>query len=455
MQELTGARLAYVEQDHRVDIRGRRAQEVEQAARLLEKTLEHYQYSGMQFSRKTIYNILAPELSASEDLALLPCSRPVVSVMPGGPPSDGFVLSNPSTDAASSSGRQAAGSQASTSGVDERLGAPPGRVQVPLLRPAADLDACLQQLIDLAATVCMQHPADCDRMEIRLYLGKLLLTDVTSSRRQLPTASLLEWTYPRDGRAVFDTSLPQDTIRSLDSYLTGRGLTVTQQVKSASLHLETSIPWIQYHPTFAVAEDGALRISKLETLGCKPLTLALVGPSHTADVRLRYVASVQHGAEDEVAEELRRRQGEFALVNGTQVVVPSDLRDMDLTLTSARVKLKRVYVTPQPLPPPAAGASTTEAGAKKPRAKRAGAAAAASGVELPPVSLKVSAAGVVDNLGGKRLEVTVSCPELNAALMGLHRSREEPPGARDALLAQLRSLLAHVAHLRANVAFAP
>lgn len=58
---------------------------------------------------------------------------------------------------------------------------------------------------------------------------------------------------------------------------------------------------------------------QLETLGCKPLTLALVGPSHIADVRLRYVASVQHGAEDEVAEELRRRQGEFALVNGTQV----------------------------------------------------------------------------------------------------------------------------------------
>ncbi len=46
VQELTGARVAYVEQDHRVDIRGRRAQEVEQAARLLEKTLEHYQYSG-------------------------------------------------------------------------------------------------------------------------------------------------------------------------------------------------------------------------------------------------------------------------------------------------------------------------------------------------------------------------------------------------------------------------
>ena len=46
--------------------------------------------------------------------------------------------------------------------------------------------------------------------------GKLLLTDVTTSRRQLPTPSLMEWTYPQDGRAVFDTSLPQDTIRSLD-----------------------------------------------------------------------------------------------------------------------------------------------------------------------------------------------------------------------------------------------
>ncbi|KAG2436259.1 hypothetical protein HXX76_006570 [Chlamydomonas incerta] len=440
----------YVEQDHRVDIRGRR-QEAERAARLLEKTLEHYQYSGMQFSRKTIYNILAPELTASEELALLPCSRPVINAMPGGPPSDGFVLSLPSSDVASSSGRPAPGSEASTSG----LGAP-GRIQVPLLRPAADLDTCLQQLIDLAANVCMQHPADCDRMEIRLYLGKLVLTDLTTSRRQLPTPSLLEWTYPRDGRAVFDTSMPQDTIRSLDSYLTGQGLTVTQQVKSASLHLETSIPWIQYHPTFSVADDGALRISKLETLGCKPLTLALVGPSHTADVRLRYVASVQHGAEDEVAEELRRRQGEFALVNGTQVVVPSDLRDMDLTLTSARVKLKRVYVTPEPLPPPGA-TSSGDAGGRKPRTKRAAVAGAgaAAASELPPVSLKVSAAGVVDNLGGKRLEVTVSCPELNAALMGLHRSREEAPGARAALLGQLRSLLAHVAHLRANVAFAP
>ncbi len=104
-----------------------------------------------------------------------------------------------------------------------------------------------------------------------------------------------------------------------------------------------------------------------------------------------------------------------------QVVVPNDLRDMDLTLTSARVKLKRVYVTPQPLPPPAAGASTAEAGAKKPRAKRAGAAAAASGVELPPVSLKVSAAGVVDNLGGKRLEVTVSrLPRGGRGRLGAH-----------------------------------
>eukprot|EP00198_Chlamydomonas_reinhardtii_P010597 XP_001699934.1 predicted protein [Chlamydomonas reinhardtii] len=431
VQELTGARLSYMEQDHRVDIRGRH-QEAERAARLLEKTLEHYQYSGMQFSRKTIYNILAPELSASEELSLLPCSRPVISVMPGGPTSDGFVLSLPASDVASSSGRQAPGPEASTSGLDGRQG-PPGRIQVPLLRPAADLDVCLQQLIDLAAVVCMQHPADCDRMEIRLYLGKLLLTDVTTSRRQLPTPSLMD-------------------------YLTDRGLTVTQQVKSASLHLETSIPWIQYHPTFSVAEDGALRISKLETLGCKPLTLALVGPSHIADVRLRYVASVQHGAEDEVAEELRRRQGEFALVNGTQVVVPSDLRDMDLTLTSARVKLKRVYVTPQPLPPPGSSGSG-EAGGRKPRTKRAasafGPAAAAAGSELPPVSLKVSAAGVVDNLGGKRLEVTVSCPELNAALMRLHRTREEAPGAREALLAQLRSLLAHVAHMRANVAFVP
>lgn len=125
----------------------------------------------MQFSRKTIYNILAPELSASEELSLLPCSRPVISVMPGGPTSDGFVLSLPASDVASSSGRQAPGPEASTSGLDGRQG-PPGRIQVPLLRPAADLDVCLQQLIDLAAVVCMQHPADCDRMEIRLYLGE-------------------------------------------------------------------------------------------------------------------------------------------------------------------------------------------------------------------------------------------------------------------------------------------
>ena len=39
--------------------------------------------------------------------------------------------------------------------------------------------------------------------------------------------------------------------------------------------------------------------------------------------------------------------------------------------------------------------------------------------------------------------------------MRLHRTREEAPGAREALLAQLRSLLAHVAHMRANVAFVP
>ena len=64
-------------------------------------------------------------------------------------------------------------------------------------------------------------------------------------------------------------------------YLTSRGLAPTQQVKSASLHLESSIPWIQYHPTFTVGSDGQLRLSKLETLGCKPLTVALVGPPAT------------------------------------------------------------------------------------------------------------------------------------------------------------------------------
>ncbi len=96
----------------------------------------------------------------------------------------------------------------------------------------------------------------------------------------------------------------------------------------------------------------------------------------------------------------------------TQVVIPSDLHAMDLTLSSARVKLKRVYVS-QPMevtlpPPPAAtaagdadGAAAAAAGAKRVRTRRKAAAAPATAT----VTLKVSVAAVVDNLGGKRLEV--------------------------------------------------
>lgn len=70
---------------------------------------------------------------------------------------------------------------------------------------------------------------------------------------------------------------PARHVPACHSYLTDRGLTVTQQVKSASLHLETSIPWIQYHPTFSVAEDGALRISKVCVLARWPAKQGSLG----------------------------------------------------------------------------------------------------------------------------------------------------------------------------------
>ncbi|GLC41322.1 Poly(rC)-binding protein 3 [Pleodorina starrii] len=456
VRQLTGAAIKYRPEDHRVDINGS-PRDVGAAARLLERTLEHYQYSGLQFARKQISNILGPELSDASSLRLQPSSRPISTLLG---PVDGFVLS-PVEDPASgpAAGRQQPGASTSTSTSD---GAPPASGSTsPLIQLKGDLDACLQQLVDLAAEISVRHPAECDRAEIRLYLGKLYLTDVVSSSRVLSPEALSGWTFQRNARTVFETSLPQETIRSLDRYLTSRGLAPTQQSKSASLHLESSINWIQYHPTFSVGSGGELRLSKLETLGCKPLTVALVGPPGRPDVRMRYVASVQHGEDDPVAAELRRRQGEFALVNNVQVIVPNDLHAMDLTLTSARVKLKRVYASPTPLPPPSppspspSPSTSSSSTTRRPRTSKRAAAASSSDPELPAVSLKVSVAAVVDNLGGKRLEVTVGCPELNATLLGMHRARQEAPGQRHLLAAQLRSVLAHMDELRRNVEFEP
>ncbi|GIL68282.1 hypothetical protein Vafri_21572 [Volvox africanus] len=467
VRQLTGANIRYKPEDHRVDINGS-PRDVGAAARLLERTLEHYQYSGLQFTRKQINNILSPELSEASALQLQPCSRPVSTVLG---PVDGFVLCPVDDDCGSSSekgssalnaggtaGRQQLGASTSTSSTSSTSTA---ASSAPLLQLAGDTDACLQQLIDLAAEISVQHPAECDRTEIRLYLGKLVLTDLASSARVLTPEVMSGWTFQRNARTVFETSLPQETIRSLDRYLTSKGLTATHQSKSASIHLESSISWIQYHPTFAIDSAGELRLSKLETLGCKPMTVALVGPPNRTDLRLRYVASVQHNDDDPVAAELRRRQSEFALVNNVQVLVPSDLHAMDLTLTSARLKLKRVYTSTTPLPPPAStsspssASSNTPSGIRRPRAAKRATSPSLDSEDLPPVSLKVSVAAVVDNLGGKRLEVTTICPELNATLMEMHRTRQEPPGSRRLLAAQLRSLLSHMADLRANVEFEP
>ncbi|GIL81752.1 hypothetical protein Vretimale_1366 [Volvox reticuliferus] len=446
VRQLTGANIRYKPEDHRVDINGS-PRDVGAAARLLERTLEHYQYSGLQFTRKQINNILSPELSEASALQLQPCSRPVSTVLG---PVDGFVLCP--LDGSSAAGRQQLGASTSTSSTSTAVGS------TPLLQLAGDTEACLQQLIDLAAEISVQHPAECDRTEIRLYLGKLVLTDLASSARVLTPEAISGWTFQRNARTVFETSLPQETIRSLDRYLTSKGLTATHQSKSASIHLESSISWIQYHPTFVIGSGGELRLSKLETLGCKPMTVALVGPPNQTDLRLRYVASVQHNDDDPVAAELRRRQSEFALLNNVQVVVPNDLHAMDLTLTSARLKLKRVYTSTTPLPPLASSSSSSSnapSGIRRPRASRRSASASQDSKDLPPVSLKVSVAAVVDNLGGKRLEVTAVCPELNATLMEMHRIRQEAPGSRRLLEAQLRSLLAHMAELRANVEFEP
>ncbi|GLI69847.1 hypothetical protein VaNZ11_014564 [Volvox africanus] len=466
VRQLTGANVRYIPEDHRVDINGS-PRDVGAAARLLERTLEHYQYSGLQFTRKQINNILSPELSEASALQLQPCSRPVSTVLG---PVDGFVLCPLDDDGSSSSsggkgspalnsggtaGRQQLGASTSTSSTSTAASS------APLLQLAGDTDACLQQLIDLAAEISLQHPAECDRIEIRLYLGKLVLTDLASSARVLTPEVMSGWTFQRNARTVFETSLPQETIRSLDRYLTSKGLTATHQSKSASIHLESSISWIQYHPTFTIDSGGELRLSKLETLGCKPMTVALVGPPNRTDLRLRYVASVQHNDDDPVAAELRRRQSEFALVNNVQVVVPNDLHAMDLTLTSARLKLKRVYTSMTPLPPPASTSSSSSAssnapsGIRRPRASKRPTSPSLDSEDLPPVRLKVSVAAVVDNLGGKRLEVTAICPELNATLMEIHRTRQEAPGSRLILAAQLRSLLSHMADLRANVEFEP
>ncbi|EFJ42721.1 hypothetical protein VOLCADRAFT_107123 [Volvox carteri f. nagariensis] len=396
VRQLTGATISYRPEDHRVDINGS-PRVVGAAAQLLERTLEHYQYSGLQFTRKQINNVLSPELSEAPALQLRPYSRPITTVFGQ---MDGFVICPVQDDSATAAAAAADGVGGSAKSKTSRTSfgaiggdgdgdaaaaaaaAPPS---TRLLQLASGTDACLQQLLDLAAEISVQHPADCDCTEIRLYLGKLVLTDVVSSARVLTPEALSGWSFQRNARTVFETSLPQETIRSLDRYLASRGLTPTHQSKSASLHLESSINWIQYHPTFAIGPGGQLRLSKLETLGCKPMTVALVGPPDRTDVRLRYVASVQHGEDDPVAAELRRRQAEFSLVNNVQV----------------------------------------------------------------------SVAAVVDNLGGKRLEVTVSCPELNATLMEMHRNRREAPGARELLAAQLKSLLGHIEDLRRNVEFEP
>ncbi|KXZ50955.1 hypothetical protein GPECTOR_14g20 [Gonium pectorale] len=458
--ERTGANLSYIAEDHRIDFFGR-PKAVEAAAELVERAVQHYQYSGLQFARKENLNLLCPELTDAPGVQLLRSSRPINTVSGG---VEGFVLAPLDEETAAETGLFSDRSQqpgASTSGQQGNAPAPPR-----LLRPAADAEACLQRVLDLAVTISLQHPAQCERTELRLYLGKLALVDVATSARLLPPGQLLEWAYPKGGRAVFETALPQATVVSLDKYLTSRGMVATQQAKSASLHLETSIPWVQYHPTFSVdAASGQLRLAKLETLGCKPLTVALVGPPDRTDVRLRYVASVEHSEDDPVASELRRREGEFTLSpNGVQINIPDDLHTMDLTLTSARVKLKRVYVSSDPLQPPpsawplppaASAASAPAAPAAGTTRRRRRSAAAPAAAPLPPVRLKVSVAAVLDNFGARRLEVTVACPEVNAALMELHRTREEGEGARARLEALVRSLLAHVQHLRENVAFEP
>ncbi|GFR49843.1 hypothetical protein Agub_g11785 [Astrephomene gubernaculifera] len=473
-RDLTGARVSYSTEDNRLDFFGRPS-EVAAAAGLAERTVRQYLNTGQHIARKQVLNVLCPELSTAPAVHLLPASRPITTLTG---PVEAFFLSPSSSPPAFPS-------------PSSSLPFPPPAArapQQPLLLPASSLDACLDQLIDLATTLSLEHPAECDSAELRLYLGKAVLSEVATSVREVAGEELLEWRYPL-ARAMFDTSLPRDTISSLDRHLTSRGLVPTQQTKSASLHLESSIPWIQYHPTFVVQPaDGTLRLHKLETQGCKPFSLALVGLPDQLDVRMRYVATTQYGDEDPVAAELRRRESEFALVNNVQVTIPADLREsLDLTLTSARVKLKRVYVTPQPMRPPlppssssssssssspaaaAAAAVSTSTPVKRTRGRKSVASAASSSStststtapppqpasDLPPISLRVSVAAVVDNLGGKRLEVTVACPEINEALLQLHRQRAEAPGFREVLGGQLRSLLAHMEDLRANVAFEP
>ncbi|KAG2499742.1 hypothetical protein HYH03_002675 [Edaphochlamys debaryana] len=468
LSQLTQTKVSYFGDDHRLDITGKPS-DVRAAAHLVEKTVEHYQYSGLQFARKQTFSVLSPELAEAPALDLIPFSRPVA-----GSAGPAFLISAPDRDPdmdeggaqSLSASRQQPG--ASTSAPYEtREG---GRRSIQIIQDSDQFEPCLQSLLDLAVTAALRHPADCSSAEVRVYLGKLALVDTASSARRLPPAELLTWRFPGNARGVFETSLPHDTIRSLDSYLSGAGLQRRKHVRTASLHLETSIPWIQYHPTFTADPDGSGRLclSKLEALGCKPLSLALLGPAGAPDARLRFVASVEHPEDDPVAAELRARAaaGEFALVNGNrEVVVPNDLKAMDLTLTSARVKLKQVYVTPEPLPPPvvppyllgpATSAAASPAAAAAPRRiTRARRATSSPAAALPAVSLKVTAAAVVDNLGGRRLEVTAACPEVNALLMQLHRERAEPPGARQELEARVRSFLAHLHVLRQNVAFTP
>lgn len=156
-----------------------------------------------------------------------------------------------------------------------------------LVRHSSTREKALESLLDVSVLASVQHPSPDAKTEFRFYLGKLLFANILTSYRTLPLGSLLDWSYPDDGRALFDTSLPQDTIRSLDRYLTSVGFTPTKQIKSASLHLESSIPYIQYHPTFTVLDDGSLHLAKLETLGCKPVTISLVGRHDMMDVRLR------------------------------------------------------------------------------------------------------------------------------------------------------------------------
>ena len=112
-----------------------------------------------------------------------------------------------------------------------------------------------------------------------------------------------------------------------------------------------------------------------------------------------------------------------------QVTVPPDLQALDLTLTSARVKLKRVYTGS--LPPPKG-----------------------SGLRAP-IAFRVAVAAVIDNMGGKRLEVIASCPDIAARLAKMHRARKEGPTDARALRRRFDAAVRLVEDMCGSVGFVP